>query len=144
KCGSPFNTGPMTYVLRASIDALNTWVVDGTPPPKAPRLQTTGDKSAPFALDADGNVKGGIRTPQVDAPVATLSGLGQTGSNFCGIFGTTKPFDATTIAAKYSTHAAFVKRWNAATDKAVKAGFVVAADAKDIKAAAAQSTVGGS
>jgi hypothetical protein len=143
-CGSPFNTGPMTYVLRASIDALNTWVVDGTAPPKAPRLETTGDTAAPFALDADGNVKGGIRTPQVDAPVATLSGLGQTGSNFCGIFGTTKPFDAATLAAKYPTHAAFVKAWNAATDQAVKAGFVVAADAKNIKAAAAASTVGGS
>jgi hypothetical protein len=143
KCGSPFNTGPMTYVLRASIDALNTWVVDGTAPPKAPRLQTTGDDAAPFALDADGNVKGGIRTPQVEAPVATLSGLGQTGSNFCSIFGTTKPFDAATLAAKYPTHAAFVKAWNAATDKAVKAGFLLAADAKNVKAAAGQSTVGG-
>ena len=143
KCDSPYNTGPMTYVLRASIDALNAWVVDGTPPPKAPRLQTTGDEAAPFVLDADGNVKGGIRTPQVDAPVATLSGLGQTGNSFCGIFGTTKPFDATTLAEKYPTHAAFVKAWNAATDRAVKAGFIVAADAKDIKAAAAESTVGG-
>ncbi len=89
-------------------------------------------------------MKGGIRTPHVDAPVATLSGLGQTGSNFCTIFGTTKPFDAATLAAKYPTHAAFVKAWNAATDKAVKAGFLLAADAKNIKAAAAQSTVGGS
>ena len=41
-------------------------------------------------------------------------------------------------------HAAFVKAWNAATDKAVKAGFVLPADAKNIKAAAAASTVGGS
>ena len=32
------------------------------------------DPKAPFALDADGNVKGGIRTPQVDVPVATLLG----------------------------------------------------------------------
>jgi hypothetical protein len=143
KCGSPFNTGPMTYVLRASIAALDKWVVDGTPPPKAPRLETTGDDTAPFALDADGDVKGGIRTPHVDAPVATLSGLGQTGSSFCGIFGTTKPFDAATLAAKYPSHAAFVKAWNTATDRAVKAGFVLPADAKNIKAAAAQSTVGG-
>jgi hypothetical protein len=37
-----------------------------------------------------------------------------------------------------------VKAWNAATDKAVKGGFIVAADAKGIKAAAAQSTIGGS
>ena len=142
KCGSAFNTGPMTYVLRASIDALDTWVATGTPPPKTPRLQTTGDTTAPFALDANGNVKGGIRTPQVDAPVATLSGLGQTGSNFCTIFGTTKPFDAAKLTALYPSHAAFVKAWNAATRRAVKAGVVVAADAKDIDAAAEQSTVG--
>ncbi len=141
-CNSPYNTGPMTYVLRASIDALNTWIARGAVPPKAPRLQVTGDPEAPFALDADGNVKGGIRTPHVDAPVATLSGLGQSGTSFCGIFGTTKPFDAATLAARYSSHPAFVKAWNAATDKAVKAGFVVTADAAGIKAAAAGSTVG--
>jgi hypothetical protein len=142
KCDTPFNTGPMTYVLRASIDALNTWVADGTPPPKAPRLETTGDTAAPFALDANGNAKGGIRTPQVDAPVATLSGLGQTGTSFCGIFGTTRTFDAATLASLYPSHTAFVKAWNAATDRAVKAGFVLAADARAIKAAAARSTVG--
>ena len=50
--------------LSRGIDALNTWIVEGTPPPKAPRIQTTGDEASPFVLDADGNVKGGIRTPQ--------------------------------------------------------------------------------
>ncbi len=48
------------------------------------------------------------------------------------------------LATLYPSHAAFVKAWNAATDKAVKAGFVLPADAKNIKAAAAESTVGGS
>ncbi len=47
------------------------------------------------------------------------------------------------LATLYPSHAAFVKAWNAATDRAVKAGFVLPADAKDLKAAAAQSTVGG-
>ena len=144
KCASPFNTGPTTYLLRSSINALNTWVVEGTPPPKAPRLQTTGNEAAPFALDANGNVKGGIRTPHVDAPVAALSGVGQTGKNFCGLFGTTVAFDAAKVAALYPSHAAFVKAWNAATDKAVKAGFLLPADAKDIKAAAAASDVANS
>ena len=145
KCDSPFNTGPMTYVLRASIDALERAGSSTAPRHRRRRgCRRPATTAAPFALDADGNVKGGIRTPQVDAPVATLSGLGQTGSSFCSIFGTTKPFDATTLAALYPSHAAFVKAWNAATDKAVKAGFILAADAKDLKAAAAQSTVGGS
>jgi hypothetical protein len=141
-CASPINAGPMTYVLRASIGALNTWVAKGTPPPKAPRLQTTGDAAAPFVLDANGNAKGGIRTPEVDVPVATLSGLGQSGSNFCGIFGTTKPFDAAKFASLYPTHSSFLKAWNAATDRAVKAGFILPADAANLKIAATESTVG--
>ncbi len=123
---------------------MNRWVADGTPPPKAPRLQTRpATRRHRSSLDANGNVKGGIRTPQVDAPIATLSGLGQTGTSFCFLFGTTKPFDAAKLAALYPTHEAFVKDWNAATDKAVKAGFIVPADAKGIKAAAAVSTIGG-
>ena len=95
-------------------------------------------------LDANGNVKGGIRTPQVDAPIATLSGLGQTGPASASSSAPPRRSTPPTLAALYPSHAAFVKAWNAATDKAVKAGFVLAADAKNIKAAAAQSTVGGS
>ncbi len=141
-CDSPINAGPMTYTLRASIHALNTWIADGKAPPRSPRLEMTGDAAAPFVLDANGNARGGIRTPQVDAPVATVSGLGQSGSNFCGIFGTTKPFATTKLSSLYPSHAAFVKAWNTATDKAVQAGFILATDAKSIKAAAAQSTIG--
>ena len=114
------------------------------PPPHAPRLQLDPTNPAKFAVDANGNARGGIRTPQVDAPIATLSGLGQSGTSYCFLFGTTAPFDAAKLAALYPSHAAFVKAWNAATDKAVKAGFILAVDAKNLKAAAAQSTVGGS
>jgi Alpha/beta hydrolase domain len=141
-CDSPINAGSMTYTLRASIHALHAWIADGTAPPRSPRLQMTGDAAAPFVLDANGNAKGGIRTPQVDTPVATLSGLGQSGSNFCGIFGTTAPFATTKLSSLYPSHAAFVKAWNTATDRAVKAGFLLPADAKHIKAAAARSTIG--
>jgi hypothetical protein len=73
----------MTYVLRASIDALNTWITRGTPPPMA-RLRATEDSKAPLLLDADGNVNGGIRTPQMDAPVAALSGSGSPAPDSAG------------------------------------------------------------
>ena len=71
-----------------------------------------------------------------------MSGTGQSGNSFCFLFGTTKPFDQTRLASLYPSHAAFVKAWNAATDKAVKAGFILPADATNIKAAAAQSSIG--
>ena len=141
ECKAPINAGPATYVLRAAVAAMQRWVADGTPPPRSPRLRMKGDT---FVLDAEGNAVGGIRTPHVDAPIAALSGLGQSGSNFCFLFGTTKPLDAAKLAALYPSHAAFVKAWNAATDKAVEAGFILPADAKNLETAAAQSTIGGS
>ncbi|MFN8028177.1 MAG: alpha/beta hydrolase domain-containing protein [Acidimicrobiia bacterium] len=49
-------------------------------------------------------------------PVAKLSGLGQSGQSFCGIFGTTVPFDAAKIAQLYPSHAAFSKQWSKAVD----------------------------
>jgi hypothetical protein len=141
-CGSPINSGPQHWVLKAAIAALDRWIGGGEAPPTAPRLETAGDPPA-YVLDDLGNVRGGIRTPYVDAPIATLSGLGQTGSSFCGIFGTTVPFDATTLAALYPTHDAYATAVTAATDRAVAAGFLLEPDAQLIEAAAAASDVGG-
>jgi hypothetical protein len=68
--------------------------------------------------------------------------LGQRGGSFCGIFGTTVPFDAATLAGLYPTHEAYVSAVTASTDAAVAAGFLRAADAPLIKQAAAESDIG--
>jgi hypothetical protein len=146
-CDLPTNTGPMHWVLDAAIDALARWVADGTPPPKADRLQTIGVSPVAYALDANGNALGGVRSAQVDAPVATLggttnSGTGQIG-RFCRLFGSTVPLTPEQLAALYPNHRAFVKQWNQAADRSVRAGFLTEPDAKELKAAAAASDVGG-
>jgi len=140
-CGSPINAGPHHYVASAAIAATNRWVVDGVAPPRAPRIEV--DAAGTDAVrDEHGIAVGGIRTPQVDAPVAALSGVGQTGSTFCSLFGTTRPFDAPTLASEYATNRAFVQQWTAATRRAVKAGFMLPADAEHVIAAGRQSTIG--
>jgi hypothetical protein len=142
ECDVPINSGPQHFVLNAAIAALNDWVTDSSKlPPKALRLETAGAPAA-YVLDDNGNVKGGIRTPYVDAPTAALSGLGQSGTGFCLIFGTTVPFDAAKLASLYKTHAAYVDAVNQATDAAVASGFILAPDAALIKAAAKASTIG--
>ena len=82
----------------------------------------------------------------VGAGVWPESGCGTgwacTGTGFCGIFGTTAPFDTAELTTLYPTHAAFTKQWNKAVDDAVAAGFVMKADAQHVKHAAEQSTVG--
>ena len=142
-CSKPINAGGQTYVGRGG---------GGRHEPLGHRRHRATARAALAARpDEPREVRGGCerqrarrdRTPQVEAPIATLSGLGQSGTGFCFLFGTTAPFDAAKLAALYPTHAAFVKAWNAATDQAVKAGFILAVDAKNLKAAAAQSTIGG-
>jgi hypothetical protein len=145
-CDLPINTGPMHWVLDSAIDWLDRWVTNGTPPPKADRLQTTGVSPATYAADANGNALGGVRSPQVDAPVAALGGLKNGGTGqvglFCRLFGTTVPFTAEQLATLYPAHKTFVKQWNQAADRAVKAGYLTEADAKELKAAAERSDIG--
>ncbi len=141
-CDRPFNAGPFTYVLRAAAAALDDWARAGEAPPEMPRIELDGPTGAVVA-DDDGIALGGIRTPQVDVPVATLSGSGQPPNGFCGLFGTTTPFDAGALAERYPDHAAFVEQWDAAVDDAVASGALLEADADNIKAAAAQSAIPG-
>jgi hypothetical protein len=137
KCARPINAGPAAYVLRAVLRHVDTWARDGTAPPKQPPIELApGDHDA--VRDERGNALGGVRTPHVDVPVATLSGIG----NSCFLFGTTAPFDAATLAAAYDDHAAFVAAWNKATTKAVRHGVILAEDAKRLRAVAKESSVG--
>ncbi len=132
-CPVPVNSGPQHFVLDAAFDALNRWVRRGTPPPRAARFQLA---AGAIQRDAHGNALGGIRTSEVDAPIATLSGVGQTGSVLCLLFGTTTPFDSATLRSLYPTHDAYVSAVARATRRAVRARFVLGHDGRLIKTAA--------
>lgn len=140
-CNLPINSGPQTFVLRAAIASLNRWVAHGTPPPMAPRLETISVQPLQYALDANGTVLGGIRTPAVDAAVAKLSGLGNSGTPSCPLFGATVPFSAEQLTALYRNHGGFVSAWNRATQDAVRAGFLLPEDARHLLVVAAQSNI---
>jgi hypothetical protein len=141
-CPLPINSGPQHFVLNAAFNALHRWVRRGTLPPRAPRLEVTADPAPVIMRDAHGNALGGVRTPQLDAPIATLSGQGQTGSVLCILFGTTAPFDTATLAALYPDHRAYVAAFTRATRRALRAGFILRPDAKLMEKAAAASDVG--
>jgi hypothetical protein len=144
KMDSPMNSGPQQhYVLQAALDHLDRWAAGGAPPPSAPRLEITNavDGVAAFALDDHGNVRGGVRTPWVDAPSAVLSGFGQSGAEFAFLFGTTRPLAAATRAQLYpGGRADYLARYAKATDEAVGAGFLLEADREEILGLAAHET----
>ena len=135
-CEKPINAGPHTYVLRAAVRALDSWIRTGEAPPITPKLANDAELAG-YQLDANGNAVGGIRTPHVDVPVAALSGLGQSGGSFCGLFGTTASFSDEQLAGLYADKADFQAKWDAAVDEAVASGAVLPEDADAVKASAA-------
>jgi hypothetical protein len=81
-----------------------------------------------------------VRSPHVDAPVATL-GSENTGAGFCILFGSTTPLTPQQLVALYPTHADFVAAWLASLTNAVEGGFILPVDAYELYGAAANSQV---
>lgn len=135
---APINAGPQQhFVLQAALVHLDRWAGGGAAPPEAPRLEP-GDDGSPLALDELGIAKGGLRSPWVDAPTAVLSGFGQSGTEFAFLFGTTRPFDAATLARLYARgRSDFLARFQHAADEALSRGFLLEQDAAEILGLAA-------
>jgi hypothetical protein len=142
ECDLPINDGPGHWVLKAAIAALDGWIRRGDAAPSAPLLDLNEEGTA-LERDSFGNAIGGVRSPYLDAPVATLSGEGQSGTSFCALFGVTELFDDATLSMLYPTREDYIDAIDAATDSAVEAGFLRPADADLIKAQARNSDIRG-
>jgi hypothetical protein len=144
-CTGRLNEGPHRQILRAALHHLVTWARSGAAPPVAARIKVRAEpgREAVIERDEHGNALGGVRTPLVNVPVATLSGEpAPDGAPYCGSFGSTTLFDATTLARLYPEHDAYVAAFTASTDAAVDAGFILRPDANAMIAAARQSEIG--
>jgi hypothetical protein len=150
QCAQPINTGGAHWLLNAAVSWLNQWVTNGTLPPNGTPLQIATTAPVTYVKDANGNALGGVRSPHVDAPIASLAGVGNTAapghndpiSAFCRLFGSTVPYTPQQLAALYKNHGQFVSAWGQATRNLVKAGFLLEADANELTQPAVHSTIG--
>lgn len=127
-CTTPVNSGPEIYVMDTALAALNHWIQDpSSAPAKAGRIAV--DANGVIRRDDHGNALGGIRTPQLDVPVATLSGEGGTGSGFCKIAGVTVPFSLAEVTSLYGSKSAYLAKFDASMNSAIAKGFLLQADA---------------
>jgi hypothetical protein len=138
-CPVPINAGQQHLVVKSALRHLDTWAQGGESPPEADLLTVEGESpDLTFAVDDVGNVLGGVRTPAVDAPVDVLSGLPAPGASvICLLFGTTTPIAEDQLAARYSSREEYLAAYEAATDAAIDAGFVLPED-RDTALAEAQ------
>lgn len=128
------------YVVEAALWHLDQWVRTGKAPPRAAQIKTTGDKAAPYVLDASGNAQGGVRSPWVDVPTERMSGV-PTGTAIANaLVGSAAPFDADALRRLYpGGKDDYLKKFAAALHEAVKNGFMLPADEKEALALAAAS-----
>ncbi|MET0389507.1 MAG: alpha/beta hydrolase domain-containing protein [Polyangiales bacterium] len=136
------NAGPQPFVIRAALHGLDTWLRDGTAPAKGEILETNQDGTQ--KTDAHGNALGGVRSPDVDVPISTLSGApasGGAGGVWCFLFGSTTPFSADKLAELYATHEEYVSQVKTSADQLREAGFLLEPEVAAIVAKAEAASV---
>lgn len=132
------NTFPWAPVVRATFINLQQWAEHAVEPPQAPTLQLNAKLE--IRRDTNGNALGGLRLPYIVAPTATHRGA-VSSSGPGSIFGVEKPFTSATLKALYPTHADYVAKFSAATDKLLAARFLLPADAIAMKSAAEAASI---
>ncbi len=118
------------YVLQAVLSQLNGWVSEGRPVPGCEPIEMRCEKPV---LDQHGLVRGGVRTPWVDVPIARTCGVGGEENAMSSLFGSGEPFDAPTVQRLYPGGASdYLQRFTASLDSAIQSGFLLAADRDEI------------
>lgn len=125
-CVLPVNRGPHHFVFHTALRDLWRWVRSpGLAPPPSPRIAL--DANGNVVRDGYGNALGGIRTPQLDVPAATLSGFGNS-PGLCGLFGTTTAFSGDQLVAIYGDRGAYLSAYLAAELRALGSRFILRDD----------------
>ena len=114
--------------IRGASRALRSWLDGGGPPLHQPRLLKEGDPPR-FLRDEHGNATGGIRWPDLEAPLGTHAAerLGDDGTSL--LRGSSTPFSPETIKAIYPDRSAWFAKYEAATDHLVETGVIAPDDA---------------
>jgi hypothetical protein len=146
------NPGPSEVEVWAVFDAayaaLNRWVARGVAPAAAPPIAIDPGPPVTVQRDSDGIALGGLRLPSVSVPVALNNGvnapvdLTNPLNAFCVLFGTHRPFDDATLAARYPSHRSYVAQVDGAASALVDRRLLLPEDAVTLRKAAAQSPIG--
>ncbi|PWW66497.1 alpha/beta hydrolase domain-containing protein [Actinokineospora spheciospongiae] len=140
-CDTPINSMTFRYAENAAFSHLESWAQGGPPPPSAQPIDAWFGTL--IQRDKDGNALGGVRLPDLVAPVAAY-GPNNSGGNVTGaclLLGTTKPFTADRLKQLYPTREAYVTKFTDAADVAVRFGFLLPEDRAEAVARAQAAAI---
>ena len=122
------------YIDSAAIRAMVNWIREGKVPVSVPKISMTDDIESPIERDEFGNAIGGIRVPELEAPIASYRGERTGGlGNPNWLSGETKPFDELALNKLYPRENDRATRWNQAVDQLVKQGLVLPEDVQSLR-----------
>jgi hypothetical protein len=127
-------------VHEAALRAVHRWLRDGTPAPSQPRIAVDDSTRPRLRRDELGNVVGGIRLPELEAPTYEYRGVAF-GTGRPPLFGSARPLGDDVLRARYPNRAAFLGRWHGAVDALVATGALRPEDAPAMKARADEVTL---
>jgi alpha/beta hydrolase family protein len=123
-------------VHHAAYERMARWLRGERPPSMAEPVAVDLGRTPPVLVrDELGIARGGIRLPDVDAPVAMNTGWNSGGKppvsdSACRQAGTHQPFDAATLRRLYPTREAYVERVRVVAERNVREGFLLEPDAR--------------
>lgn len=132
-CDAPQGDAAFAPYIRAALHHLTRWVVRGKRPPAS--LYLTLDGPGDVARDEFGNARGGLRTPEVEAPLGTYL-PSNTGPGPCALSGTFIPFEPSTLDALYPSRRRYLKRVRRSVRRLRRSGYLLPADARAYREAA--------
>ncbi len=139
-CALPASDFPWGAAAAMGLHHLIEWADRGVAPPRAAPLafdnDTTNDGSR-LALDAHGNVRGGVPSTYVDVPVAQYgvpnSGATPAGNFNCSIAGWRIAFHEETLRDLYKNKGSYISQLNVRLMQLVRDGWVLPEYAEDIR-----------
>jgi Alpha/beta hydrolase domain len=133
----PRSRFPSSVPFNAIYHNLKDWTEKGVAPPPSQNIEVADGKGV---LDANGNVKGGMRTPFLDVPTSVWSG-NSTGQSFCRIAGNEQPFPKEKLAALYASQQAYEAAVAKDVDALVQQRFIMKPDGEALKKQASQTKI---
>jgi hypothetical protein len=134
-CGLPASDLRLEHVFRLCVDHLKRWAAGEAVPPRGQRVAVDDSlvaqgRSPRPKRDEHGNPIGGLRSIFVDVPRATYRVCRETNS------GVMQPFGEDTLVALYGTRGRYLELVRERAAALVAAGWLLAADAGEVIAAA--------
>jgi hypothetical protein len=128
---------PARLAINAAWRHLDEWVQRGKAAPRSQPLQlrlplaTVFDPQTAFVVDEAGNAVGGVRSPQVDVPLARYVGA-KTGAFSCMFDGYMYPFDSERLRGIHGSDKDYVRKVEASARSLRREGWLTPEDEREI------------